>query len=89
MQLARAAPSSPRTLRCPDCSVHSFHLLRVDSVDLDVCGGCGGLFCDDGEATEYFRRNRRRKQPGNTLVNIVDGANVLEVLLEIILKIGH
>ncbi|HEX6397097.1 MAG TPA: hypothetical protein VFZ95_06715 [Steroidobacteraceae bacterium] len=89
MLLARAAPASPRKLRCRDCDANSFHVLRADSVELDVCASCGALFCDAGEATEYFKRNRDRKLRGNILVNIVDGANVLELLLEIIFKIGH
>jgi Zn-finger nucleic acid-binding protein len=89
MLLARAAPSSPRKLRCPDCDAHGYHLLRADSVELDACADCGGLFCDAGEATEYFRQNRLKRLRGGTLANIVDGADVLELLLEIILKIGH
>lgn len=87
-RLAHAAPPSPRNLRCPDCESASYHLLRADSVELDVCGECGGLFCDAGEATEYFRRNRDKKHRGNKLVNLVDGATALEALLEIITKIG-
>jgi Zn-finger nucleic acid-binding protein len=89
MLLARAAPASPRKLRCPDCHTNSFHLLRADTVELDVCASCAGLFCDAGEATEYFKRNRDRKYRGNTLVNIVDGVDVLELVVEIIGKIGH
>jgi len=89
MQLARTAPRSPRKLRCPDCDANSYHLLRADSVELDVCAGCGGLYCDAGEATEYFELNRDKRQRGSTIACIVDGANVLELLLEIIFKIGH
>lgn len=89
MQLARAAPRSPRKLRCPDCDAHGYHLLRADSMELDVCAGCGGLYCDAGEATGYFKRSRDGKPRGSTLAKIADGVDLLANLLEIILKIGH
>jgi Zn-finger nucleic acid-binding protein len=89
MQLARAAPRSPRELRCPDCATNSYHLVRADSVELDVCANCGGLYCDAGEAADYFARNRDQKQGRSTLANILDGADALETLLEIICKIEH
>jgi hypothetical protein len=89
MQLARSAPASPRRLHCPDCDSKTYHLLRVDSVELDICAGCAGLFCDAGEATEYFKRNRDKKLRGGAFANVVDGADVLEALLEIIFRIGH
>jgi hypothetical protein len=89
VRLARAAPRSPRKLRCPDYAKASYRVLRADTVELDVCADCGGLFCDDGEATEYFKRNRDRKQPGGALANLVDGADALEALIEIIIRIGH
>jgi Zn-finger nucleic acid-binding protein len=89
MQLARAAPRSPRKLRCPDCDASSYHLLQADSVELDVCANCGGLYCDAGEAAEYLEWNRDKQQRRSAIANIVDGADLLETLLEIICKIGH
>ena len=88
LSLARVARSSPRKLRCPDCKVQDYHLVRVDSLELDVCAGCGGLYCDTGEATRYLK-GARKGHRGDTLVNIVDGANALEIIVEIICKIGH
>jgi Zn-finger nucleic acid-binding protein len=58
VETVRAAPPSPRPLRCPECDEASFRVLRATGAEIDGCAICTGLFFDANEATGYFRRTR-------------------------------
>ena len=46
---------APRLGLCPKCG-ETLDLRKVDDVEVDVCGACGGLWLDKGELEQIVSR---------------------------------
>jgi Zn-finger nucleic acid-binding protein len=67
LERVREARSSRRELRCPDCRAGNYRVLETSEVEVDACSGCGGLFLDPGEATQYLENLRNLPPPQRLL----------------------
>jgi Zn-finger nucleic acid-binding protein len=84
---ARAAPTSPRSLRCPKCRTSSLHELKVRGVPIDVCDRCGGMALDPNEGKVLDRLSSRSYSAGERTVDAAQGADALLQIVIAVVKL--
>jgi Zn-finger nucleic acid-binding protein len=87
LERVREAPASRRALCCPDCGVSAYRMLHTERVEIDACAGCGGLFCDAGEAAEFLDWTRSAPPPRRLPRTFAEKRRVDDEIIELMVRL--